>query len=417
LNQHASTAATSAPQAPRELAVARQPILDAELNVLGYELLFQAPDSHEARAPEGQAATSRLIVESFMDIGLDELVGAQMATITVPRDFLMRVRPLPLPAERVAIQLLAQQLVDDKLLAVLREVVADGFPIVLDDFRHSPATEPLLALASTVKLDVMAFSDEELSEQVSQLRERHPTLQLLADNVEGRADFDRAQALGFDAYQGYFFAQPALAHGHGVPTQCLGALSAVASLTAIDDFESLEEVVSRDVGLSLRLLRYANSAAVFLPRRVDSVREALMIMGARQVRRWATVMLLAGTPDAPHQLLITGLARARTCQLLAEGGNEQLVDRSFTVGMFSVVDALVDAPMADVLATLPFSDDVVEALQERSGPLGQLLDAVVAYERGDFEAATAGVSQDGPTFDAAYREGLAWADGISSVLN
>ncbi len=401
----------------REFAVARQPILDAQLQVVGYELLFRAPGARKANVVDAQAATSSVIVDSFMEIGLDELVGEHVAYINVSRDFLMSVRPLPLPPGRVVLELLENQQIDDDLIAVLRELVADGFTLALDDFRYTPECEPLLELARIVKLDVLALEEEELLEQVALMRRRRPRLNLLGEKVETRADFERCRVLGFDAFQGYFFARPSLTHGRGVPTQCLGALSAVSSLNAVEDFDALEQIITRDVGLSLRLLRYANSAYVFLPRRVGSVREALIMLGARQVRRWATVVVLAGTSDAPHELLVTGLVRARMCQLLCGAGDDQTADRYFTVGLFSVVDALVDAPMDDVLATLPFSEDVTEALQQRNGPLGDVLEAVIAYERGDFETvAESGVVPEGTTFDAAYREAVGWADSAARML-
>ena len=307
----------------REFAVARQPILDAQLHVVGYELLFRAPGARTANVVDAQAATSSVIVDSFMEIGLDELVGEHVAYLNVSRDFLMSVRPLPLPPGRVVLELLENQQIDEDLLGVLRELVADGFTLALDDFRYTPEAEPLLELARIVKLDVLALEEEELLEQVALLRRRRPRLSLLGEKVETRADFERCRVLGFDAFQGYFFARPSLTHGRGVPTQCLGALSAVSSLNAVEDFDSLEQIITRDVGLSLRLLRYANSAYVFLPRRVGSVREALIMLGARQVRRWATVVVLAGTSDAPHELLVTGLVRARMCQLLCGAGDDQ----------------------------------------------------------------------------------------------
>ena len=420
MRQHA-LAASSDPAAAntvlREFSVARQPILDAQLAVVGYELLFRAPGARTANVVDAQAATSSVIVDSFMEIGLDELVGDHVAYLNVSRDFLMSVRPLPLPPDRVVLELLENQIIDDELLTVLRELVADGFTLALDDFRHSEEVEPLLELARIVKLDVLALEEEDLLEQVALLRRRRPRLSLLAEKVETRADFERCRVLGFDAFQGYFFARPSLTHGRGVPTQCLGALSAVSSLNAIEDFDALEQIITRDVGLSLRLLRYANSAYVFLPRRVGSVREALIMLGARQVRRWATVVVLAGTSDAPHELLVTGLVRARMCQLLSGARDEQTADRYFTVGLFSVVDALVDAPMDEVLATLPFSEEVMQALQQRDGELGEVLEAVLAYERGAFEdVAVHAPAPAGMTYEAAYREAVGWADSAARML-
>lgn len=414
--RQASQAAAAAPvEAGRDIAVARQPILDGRLHVVGYELLFRTPGARSANVVNAKAATSSVIVDTFMEIGLGELVGEHPAYLNVSREFLMTVRPLPLPPERVVLELLENQLVDDDLLATLAELKEAGFQIALDDFQFDADSEALLDLATAVKLDVLDLDEDALLDHVAQLRRHAPRLNLIAEKVETRAAFDRCRALGFDAFQGYFFARPSLTHGRGVPTRCLGALGAVSDLASTEDFETLERLITRDVGLGLRLLRYANSAYVFLPRRVGSVREALMMLGARAVRRWATVVVLAGVADAPHELLVTGLIRGRMCQTLSGIEDEAAAEEYFTVGLFSVVDALVDATMGDVLGALPFRDEISAALLERQGPLGELLERVLAYERGDFDAAYAPGEAES-RFDEAYRAAVAWADGVAREL-
>ena len=359
----------AAPQAEmRQFAVARQPILDAQLTSSDTSC-SSAPPARAPQRVDAQAATSSVIVDSFMEIGLDELVGEHSPTST-SRETSHERAPAAPPPRPCGVELLENQAIDDELLTVLRELVDDGFTLALDDFRYTPECEPLLELARIVKLDVLALEEEELLEQVALLRRRRPRLTLLAEKVELRADFERCRILGFDAFQGYFFARPSLTHGRGVPTQCLGALSAVSSLNAIEDFDSLEQIITRDVGLSLRLLRYANSAFVFLPRRVGSVREALIMLGARQVRRWATVVVLAGTSDAPHELLVTGLVRARMCQMLCGAATTSSPTATSPSACSRSSTPSSTPRWTDVLSTLPFSEDVVGALEERTGPPG-----------------------------------------------
>ena len=174
-------------------------------------------------------------------------------------------------------------------------------------------------------------------------------------------------------------------------TAGLGSLRRLGELTAGDvSFEDLERIIGSDVGLSLKLLRYVNSAFFALPRTVGSVREALTLLGVRTVRRWATVMVISAIPDVPDELVAQGLRRARMCEVLAGSALPEERETLFTIGLFSVADALLDAPMAEVLDSLPFTDEIQAALLRREGPKGELLAAVIAYERGDFPTLAAG---------------------------
>ena len=189
--------------------------------------------------------------------------SAKVAYVNVSRDFLLSVRPLPLPARRVVLELLEQQLVDDELFGVLDELVAEGFTIALDDFRLTPATEQLLTYASIVKINVLEHTGQPLEELLSHLRALRPALTLIAEKVETREDFELCRELGFDAFQGYFFAGPRASSVAAHPG--IAALSAMADLSATEDFDELNRIITRDVGLSMRLLRYANSAYLALP--------------------------------------------------------------------------------------------------------------------------------------------------------
>jgi EAL and modified HD-GYP domain-containing signal transduction protein len=391
------------------VAVARQPILDRHGSLLAYELLFREPGSETAGVLDDRAATSTVILDGLFDVGLFDLVGDNAAYVNVSRDFLLSVRPPPLPAGRVVLELLEDQIVDDALLGVLAELVAEGFTIALDDFRLTPATEQLIRYASIIKLDVLEHTDRSLEDLVSHLRANHPGLTLLAEKVETPAEWVRCRVLGFEAFQGYYFARPSGMQRSRLPTQGLASLSTMVELSATEDFDELNRIITRDAGLSMRLLRYANSAYVSLPRRVGSVQEGLAWLGAATVRRFAMMVALASVHDVPNELLITALVRARMCQLLSGAGDSAAGDSYFTVGLFSVADALADAPMQLVIEQLPFRYDVVDALLYRSGELGGLLDGAIAYQRGDFEAASELIARH-PDVEQVYREAITWAD-------
>jgi len=236
---------------------------------------------------------------------------------------------------------------------------------------------------------------------------------LVATDVEDHAAFTRVQGFGFTYFQGDYFAKPRLFRHRGVATAGLGSLRQLSELTSGDvSFEDLERIISSDVGLSLKLLRYVNSAFFALPRTIGSVREALGLLGARTVRRWAMVMAMSALPGAPHELVAIALHRARMCEMLAGSALPEERETLFTIGLFSVADALLDSPMAEVLDSLPFTEEIQLALLRREGPKGELLSSVIAYERGEFPNAGSG----GVSLAGAYRAALEWADDAGRAI-
>ncbi len=395
--------------------MARQPILDRNGGLLGYELLFRTPSSETARVSDDRAATATVILDGLFEVGLSDLVGDNVAYVNVSRDFLLSVRPLPLPAQHVVLELLEDQVVDEALFSVLEDLVSEGFTIALDDFRLTPETEKLIRYAGIVKIDVLEHTGRALEELVRRLRALRPGLTLLAEKVESRADWVRCSMLGFEAFQGYYFARPSRLQRSRLPTQGLASLRTMVELSATEDFDELNRIIMRDAGLSIRLLRYANSAYVALPRRVASVQEGLAWLGAATVRRFAMMVALASARDVPSELLVTALVRARMCQLLSGAGDSAAGDSYFTVGLLSVADALADSPMQLVVEQLPFRHDIVDALLHRTGKLGHLLDGVISYQCGDFDAAAALIATR-PDLQQLYRQAIAWADQSISAL-
>ena len=392
------------------VAVARQPIFNRAEAITGFEILYR---SLTGPFTDAEGATSTVIVQSLADIGLERLVGDSRAFINVTADFLLKVRPLPMPPERVVLELVGTHSADPALLGALRDARDAGFKIALDGFRLSPGLEPLLALANVIKLDIRALSGATLVKQVNELRGRGLTL--IALKVESREEYEACRAMGFDAFQGYFFAEPAVVSGPTAPTHRLGALTQLIAPDRQASFEEIERVISQDAGLAHKLVRLASSAFVGTRTQVASVRQALILLGTVAVRRWAMLLALSGLTDRPQHLLTVGLVRARLCELLAGAHPVAATDRAFTVGLFSVVDALLGKPMQALLDELPFDSRITHALLDHDGPEGRLLAAVLAYERGDFnDVARYGVGL--PALAGAYREAIDWADGVALQL-
>jgi c-di-GMP phosphodiesterase len=387
-----------------DVAVVRQPIADERHTVVGYELLFGGGRVSADSATDAKA-TSALLVHAFGDIGLDVLAGRHPAWMSIARNFLIEIGPPPVRPDRAVLQIAAYAARED-MLAVLQQLGRSGYTLALDDYDGSLDVEPLLGLCSIVKVHVAERDDATLASVISAPK-LHGSL-LVATGVEAVEDFDRCRALGFTYFQGDFFAKPRLIRHRGVGTGGISSLRALGELSAADaSFDDLERIISSDVGLSLKLLRYVNSAFFALPRNIGSVREALTLLGTRTVRRWATVMAMSAIPNAPHELVSIALHRARMCEMLAGSALPEERETLFTIGLFSVADALLDAPMQEVLESLPFSDEIRAALLRREGPKGDLLTAVLAYERGEFPSAPA---SPGVSLAGAYRAALEWAD-------
>jgi EAL and modified HD-GYP domain-containing signal transduction protein len=386
--------------------VARQPVFDRELGVVGYELLFRSAEDNRALVVDNDDATSSVVMNTFTDFGLERVVGQSTAWINVSRTFLLERLAFALPAGRVALELLERQVIDDELLTSLRDLRDAGYTIVLDDFVFQHDLAPLVELADIVKLDLLALGVDGAAEQVRALRDFD--VQLVAEKVETREEFRLCSEMGFDLFQGYFFCRPEILKGRSIGPNRLAMLQLLAAVQ--DDsteLAQLETLVSRDIALSYRLLRYMNSAFFGLRCRVDSVGRALALLGLNNVKRWATMTILAGIEEKPQELLTTALVRARLCELLGPSVEETNGDQLFTLGLFSVVDALMDAPMTELLRSIPFQDDMVQALTARAGRKGALLDCVIAWERGDFQASAEMID---PSVTATmHLEALTWA--------
>jgi EAL and modified HD-GYP domain-containing signal transduction protein len=353
------------------VAVVRSPVVDGRREVVAYELIGDG-DVLGGFAP---AALLELGAGRPVWVGLDS------------------VAPPELDRTRCVLEL-----TPDAGGERARELAAQGFALALDEYDGS--TE-LLEHCGIVKVGVAGRADEDLQALIAEPAARG--LELVATGVATADEFTRCRVIGFSHFQGEFFARP---RGEGGGSGALASMQALSELTASEaSFEQLERIIGADVGLSIGLLRHVNSAYFSLPREIDTVREALTLLGPRAVRRWATVVALSSVPEAPDQLVALALLRGRMCELLGRRVSEEERERLFTVGLFSVADALLDASMEQVLETLPFSGATAAALLNCEGPLGQVLATVLRYEQGHFPEAG-----DPTELAEAYLAALKWAD-------
>ncbi len=395
-----------------DVHVARQPIFDSQLELWGYELLFRRANECRAIVWDDDEATATVVLNAFTEIGLDRLVGDRTAWLNVSREFILRTLPMTLPPNRIVLELLEEQPVDDELLEALAELRRRGYTVALDDFTWDEAHARLLDHVGIVKVDLLARDLDAIARDVERLRRRG--VMLLAEKVETRDDYRRALDLGFNLAQGYFFCQPETVTAHGVAPNRLSILQLVATLQDPEvSYATLEQLIGRDVALSYRLLRYINSAFFGLRREVSSIGRALTLLGLENVKRWATLTAFASVEDKPRELITTALVRARFCELAGPLFGELDPGSLFTLGLFSVVDALMDAPMSNVLQSIPFPEDMTRALMAGHGPKGELLDAALACERGELPDTVADSSAQ---LGEIHLKALAWAIDATADL-
>jgi EAL and modified HD-GYP domain-containing signal transduction protein len=402
---------------PVKVSVARQPVFDAKFQVRAWELLYRdAPDDTEARIDDGAVATARVAIAALMDIGLERLAGTAPVHVNLPEALVRRAAefPLPLPPARVVLEVLEDIHVDAEVLEGLRLLKSAGYRLTLDDFTSARADGRLLELVDSVKVDLLAEPAATLEASTRALQARG--LELIAEKIETREQFERCVALGFTGFQGYFLQRPETFSGQRAPTFRLPAMQVLAALQQPDyTAEQLERLVSQDLGLVHRLLRCLNSGFYNLPRRVTSIRHAIVILGRDNLMRLCAAVALAEFRDRPEWLLVNALVRARMCELLAPLRAGREVGGFFFAGLLSHLDALLGVPTSQAISDLPLTPSVEQALVAQSGPIGETLRSVQAWERGRFDGVRP-AEVDEPRLRYAYLEAVEWAEQVRPLL-
>ncbi|HSH30833.1 MAG TPA: HDOD domain-containing protein [Thiohalobacter sp.] len=398
----------------QDIYIGRQPIYDRNLNVYAYELLFRSGLENAAMFADGDRATSHVINNAFLEFGLEKLVGRHRAFINLTRAFLTGEWQLPFPKDRIVLEVLEDIEPDAAVIGAVRELRRSGHTLALDDFLYHDKLRPLIEHADIIKIDLMAVPDGELVAHLDQLR-GYP-VHLLAEKIETLEQFEQCRELGFDYFQGYFLSRPQVISGQAVPVSGLATVRLLAQLQDPQVTpEALEALISQDLGLSYKLLRYINSAFFALPRKVDSIRQAVVYLGNRTIKTWATLLVFCGVEDRPTDLMTIAMLRARMCQLLAEKTGETEPEIYFTAGLFSALEALLGMPLDQILEALPLSDTLKTALLHHRGVTGEALGCVLAYERTQWEStrfrglAPAEITE-------AYVEAARWADETTELL-
>jgi len=395
--------------------VARQPILNTAGQVFGYELLYREVGSEGGCTIATDAASARVFSDAVLAMGLDTLTAGRRAFMNISRRVLLSDIATILPAEAVVLELLEDISVDYEVLDACRRLHAEGYVLALDDYTPGCPTEALLPYASMVKVDMLSTTPRERAQIVATMPK---SIRLIAEKVETAAVFDEADGAGYHLFQGYYFCRPATFAARAVNGQRAANARLLAALNRSDATVSeVEDLIKHDASLSYRVLRCINSAAFGL-RQLQSIRQALLMLGLDQVRKWASVWALAGmNGGASSELVNLAIVRARCCELLAQSSvGREAGSEYFLLGLCSLLDAMLERPMHEAIADLPVSETMRAALLGQENAPRRLLDAVIAHERGIWDTSTgilmeAGIDPD--ALPAAYADALKWARELS----
>jgi EAL and modified HD-GYP domain-containing signal transduction protein len=394
--------------------LARQPIYNSQLSVFAYELLYRSKISNQANITDGNEATTDVIVSALMDIGLENIVGNRLAFINMTRGFLVGDLPLPQMQAQIVLEVLENQVPDEELITGLESLAHSGYRIALEDFIYTPKFDRLLEISQFVKLDVSVLSQTDLVIHVNKLSEYN--VKLLAEKIETQEEFEYCKSLGFDYFQGFFFSKPQVVIGKRVEGDRFIVLRFIAKLQEPEaSIDELENLISHDASLVYHLLRYMNSAFYSLRTKIESIKHALTLLGTDEVKKWASLMLMLRLADKkPKDLMLTGMMRGKMAELIGRADPNSKADQYFIVGLFSILDALLDMPLDEVLKSLPLTEEVRAALLSYSGKMGEVLQCIQYYEQANWDVLMDRI--DHATYQNAYLQAIKWATEMGSSL-
>lgn len=394
-----------------EVLVSRQPVVDSQMRVRGYRVSYASVEASRLAAC-GERWVTRLFDDVLSAVGLDDLVSSGVAHLMVSSELLLTVGAPPVHPDRVILRVAHETASDRELAQILDALVGGGYALALTDLPDPRFDRGLLDVFRTLEVDFSLWDELDAAAAVARIGPAPVTP--LAAGLLNHSDYEIAMALGFELFTGPFFAAPRVTSARQVPVGDLAALSTLAELRGDADIEELEQLIEQDLGLSVKLLRYLNSAYFGLVSEITSIRQAVMMLGSLEISRWVLMIALIGGPATPPELAVMALTRARMCQLLGRRDGTS-PHELFTVGLLSLADTLLDLPLGTIVSELRVGADLAQALLWHAGPAGGILDATIAFERGDF---TAQSLQPNPGPAAiAYREALRWANAtLASVI-
>lgn len=402
--------------------VARQPIFNARRHTLGYELLFRDGDNNAFPGHiEANRATYRLITENYLSLGTNPIISSSRCFINFPHQSLIRRLPLMLPKEKVVVEVLETCTPNQELYDAIRELYREGYTIALDDFVYTPAWEPFLPFVHIVKLDIMAMGVEKACTFVQQQKQKGSTRHYLAERVETEQEFILTKQAGFKFFQGFFFSKPIMQKQVYISAEQLVAMELFQQVCQSEvDFDQVEKIVAKDVVLSYKLLQFVNTMNPRLEAEITSFRQALIYLGQDKLKLFVSLTVASFISSTkPKALYELSLQRAQFCRLMTKYPPfTQHRDQAFMIGLFSILDALMDLSLDKLIKQLPLCCEIKGALLQREGPYGQLLALEECFEVADWDGMeqhrqTLGLTQQ--SVYSALADAQRWSQDVQAI--
>lgn len=398
----------------------RQPIFDRKRRTYAYELLYRNGSENMAFFRDPDDATRRVLEVAMLEWGFDRVVGDRFGFINAAAGILHSGILDILPAERAVIELEQSMSFDWTAVEAIRDASQKGLRFALDDLTSVdvPGLGDVAPFISVVKIDLQSVGAARLPELTAQVRQLFPNALLLAQKVEEPSEFDDASQLGFDLFQGYFFAKPEVLGRTERPANLAAAVQLMAEVNRPEvDLDRVEELIATDPTLAYGLLRLVNSSSYGLTVHVQSIRHAIVMLGLAQVRHLAVLLTMATSADRVNEeLIVLAATRAKMAAGLADD-DHGLANACFTAGLLSVIDAVFQCPMSELVADLPLQPDVRRALLDGSGPVGAVLAAVYAFERADTAALDRLRPDDALQLREHFGNGAVWGETLRRELS
>ena len=399
--------------------IARQPIFDTKGRVYAYELLFRSGLHNYFDCDDADLAAASVIANSNLLFDLDEMTGGTKAFINCTSKVLREDLMTTLPRQQAVVEVLEEVKPDDSIIAACQRLKKQGYTLALDDFVYHENFEPLLELADIIKVDFL-LSDVDEQEQLAKTMIPRG-IKMLAEKVETHEVYEQAKQMGYQLFQGYFFARPVIISRKDIPTNKIQFLRILKDIHAEEvDFKKLALTIQSEVSLTYKLLKLINSAAFALRHKVTSVLQALSLLGLQEIRNWVSLLSIASmADDKPAELVVSSLIRARICEQLAQPckmGDRQ--SDMFLMGLFSLLDVIMSRPIDEILQEITVEEDILEALTETPGTLRSILDLVIAMEKGEWEQVSRLAIElqiEEKALSTTYLDAVKWAQDIYTM--
>ncbi len=399
--------------------IARQPIFNKDQSVYGYELLYRDNAHSITSILNDDTATSQVLVNSFSTIGIDNIIQNKKAFINFTKNLLTKEIPVILDSEKIVIEVLENIDVNKNMIKVLKNLRKKGYLVALDDFEYNKDTIPFLKIAHIVKVDFLNTNKRQ-RKLIECIAEKY-NVELLAEKIETREEFNNAKDIGYSLFQGYFFKKPEILEGNSIPIYPNNYFKVIKELNKNNpNFNKVTDIIKNDMSLSYKLLKVINSAAYGIRTEITSIKQALVLLGIEEIKKWLHLMVIKNiAKDEPKEIMRISLVRAKTAEKISKLLNQEVNSSElFMVGLFSMLDILMHRSIDVVLKDLPISQKVKDAIMGNETSIhSNVLKLIIAYEEGNWKTVDKyceKIGVDGNSVIHSFLMSISWGEEILS---